>query len=195
VALEIPTDTRERISALVSALKPSLPGVRWLSPDSYHLTLRFLGPSSPEALAALEAPLGAAAAATPAFAVRVGGLGVFPSPRAARVLWLGLSPPPGLHDLQKACESAAVSAGYAPEARPWRSHLTLGRWREPARLPPVGVVGSGGLPPVGVVGIGGGVALPYEELGETRLFRLVLFRSDLKPAGAVHTPLREWLLS
>ena len=169
VALEIPADTRERIAALVSALKPSLPGVRWLASDTYHLTLRFLGPSAPEVLAALEAPLRAAAAACPATTVRVGGLGVFPAPRAARVLWLGLSLPPSLLDLQAACERAAVAAGYPPEGRPFRAHLTLGRWREPQRFVPI----------------------PHEELGEALVDRLVLFRSDLKPARAVHTPLLE----
>jgi RNA 2',3'-cyclic 3'-phosphodiesterase len=166
-ALEIPVDMRERIAALVTSLKPGLPDVRWLAPDTYHLTLRFLGPSSPEALAALEAPLRAAAAAAAPMTVRVGGLGVFPAPRAARVLWLDLSLPPSLLDLQAACESGAVAAGYPPEARPFRAHLTLGRWREPRRFVP----------------------LPHEELGETRVDRLVLFRSDLKPAGAVHTPI------
>lgn len=167
IALELPDTLRERITALVSSLKPTLPDVRWLAPDTYHLTLRFLGPSSPEALAALEPPLRAAAAACPAMTVRVGGLGVFPAPRAARVLWLALSLPPSLLDLQAACERAAVAAGYPPEGRPFRAHLTLGRWREPRRF----------VPP------------PDQELGEARVERLVLFRSDLKPAGAEHTPL------
>jgi RNA 2',3'-cyclic 3'-phosphodiesterase len=172
VALEIPMDMRERIAALVSSLKPSLPDVRWLAPDTFHLTLRFLGPSSTEALAALEAPLRAAAAASAPMTVRVRGLGVFPAPRAARVLWLGLSLPPSLLDLQAACERSAVAVGYPPEGRPFRAHLTLGRWREPRPFVP----------------------LPHEELGEARVDRLVLFRSDLKPAGAVHTPLLELAL-
>jgi 2'-5' RNA ligase len=80
--------------------------------------------------------------------------------------------PPCVIDLQRACESAAVAAGYPKEERAWRSHLTLGRWGAPERF----------------------VAIPHEEPGEVRLERLVLFRSDLKPQGAVHTPLLEFPL-
>jgi RNA 2',3'-cyclic 3'-phosphodiesterase len=169
VALEIPLVMRERIGALVESLKPELPGLRWLSSDTYHLTLRFLGPSSPEALAALAVTLRAAAAACPGARARVAGLGVFPSARAARVLWLGVALPPPLVALQAACEAAARGAGYPAETRPWRSHLTLGRWRDPWRYVP----------------------LPLADAGEVRLDRLVLFQSELRPGGAAHTPLLE----
>ena len=172
IALELPDALRERIAALASSLKPNLPDVRWLAPETYHLTLRFLGPSSPEALAALEAPLRAAAAACPPMTLRVGDLGVFPAPRAARVLWLGLSLPPPLLELQAACERAAVAAGYPPEGRPFRAHLTLGRFSEPRRF----------VPPA------------QPELGEAPVDRLILFRSDLKPQGAEHTPLLSFSL-
>jgi RNA 2',3'-cyclic 3'-phosphodiesterase len=169
VALEIPLAMRERIGVLAQAWKLALPGLRWLAPDTYHLTLRFLGPSSPEALDVLGALLRPAAASCPGANARVGGLGVFPSSRAARVLWLGVSLPPPLVALQAACEAAAQRAGYAPEARPWRSHLTLARWRDPRRCGP----------------------LPVADVGEVRLDRLVLFQSELRPGGAVHTPLLE----
>jgi 2'-5' RNA ligase len=83
------------------------------------------------------------------------------------VLWLGLDLPDPMRSLQAACERAARSAGFDAEARAYRPHLTLGRWRDRVPRP----------------------TLPQVEPFTTRIERLVVFRSDLKPTGAVHTPL------
>jgi 2'-5' RNA ligase len=88
------------------------------------------------------------------------------------VLWLAVEPGPQVLRLQAACESAARSAGFAAEARPFRPHLTLGRWRSRVRRP----------------------ELPALDLGEASLERLVLFASELDPAGARHTELAAWPL-
>jgi len=83
VALEIPAATRLRIAALADSLRPRLPSIRWLAPETIHLTLRFLGDCTPEVLERLEPRLAAAAEVAPAADVRVAGLGLFPE-RGAR---------------------------------------------------------------------------------------------------------------
>lgn len=167
VALDIDDEALTRIADLIAALRPRNPGLRLVGAAGIHLTLRFLGPSRPEAIELMRPALALAAARCPAGAARIAGLGLFPERGAPRVLWLGLDLPPETRELQAACEAAAVAAGYSREARPFRPHLTLGRWRERAPRPT--------LPPV--------------ELGVARLDRLVLYRSELRPAGAVYTPL------
>jgi 2'-5' RNA ligase len=82
-------------------------------------------------------------------------------------LWLALEVPPPVLGLQRACERAARAAGFEREERPFRAHLTLGRWRNRASRP----------------------ELPPADLGMTRLDTLVLFQSDLRPDGAVYTAL------
>lgn len=167
VALELPDSLREGVAAVVRDLKKSLKEVRWVREDGVHATLRFLGWTRAETLAALEAPLRAAAAQCPPLDVAVGGLGMFPDRGSPRVLWLGMDlPAPGLA-LQAACERAAVAAGFAREERAFHPHLTLGRWRDRARRP----------------------TLPDVRLGSGRVDRLVLFRSQLAAAGSVYTPL------
>jgi 2'-5' RNA ligase len=104
--------------------------------------------------------------------VRISGLGVFPGSGRARVLWVGIAPSDGVVELQRACEAAAVGAGFDPERRPFQCHLTLGRWREPEHRP----------------------VLPPLDLGHTRFDRLVLFQSQLHPKGAVYTPLASFQL-
>ena len=106
-----------------------------MRPEGIHLTLRFLGDTSPTQVETLRPRLAAAAALCPPAEARVAGLGTFPERGSPRVLWLGLEVPPPLLDLQRACERAARAAGFEREERPFRAHLTLGRWRERAARP------------------------------------------------------------
>ena len=172
VAIELDAPLREAIGDLQARLRPRLGGIRLVRPEGIHLTLRFLGDTSPAQLETLRPPLAAAAALCPAAEARVAGLGTFPERGRPRVLWLELEVPLSVLDLQRACERAARTAGFEREPRPFRAHLTLGRWRERAPRP--------GLPPA--------------DLGATRLDTLVLFRSDLGPGGAVYTPLARFRL-
>lgn len=168
VALPFADTDLARLAALVESLRPAFPGLHWTRPEGLHVTLRFLGASSPEALERLGTILRRGAAGAPPSSVRASGLGLFPDRGKARVLWLGLDWPRQLTDLQEACELAAQAVGFPAELRRFVPHVTLGRWREPARRPE--------LPPV--------------ELGEMRVDRLVLFRSDQRRGGAVYTPLQ-----
>jgi 2'-5' RNA ligase len=167
VALPFPDALRKGVGETIRRLTPALHGVRFVRDEGVHVTLRFLGWTRADTLAGLEAPLRAAAAQCPPLGVNVRGLGVFPERGAPRVLWLGLEMPAAAAALQAACEKAAGASGFEPETRAFHPHLTLGRWRDRARRP----------------------ALPDVDLGSVRLGELVLYRSDLGPAGSVYTPL------
>jgi 2'-5' RNA ligase len=172
VALELPPAFRESLAELQTRLRPRLEGVRLVRPEGVHLTLRFLGQAAPDGLRKLGPALASAAAACPASSARVRGAGTFPGQGSPRVLWLGIELPEPVLVLQRACERAACAAGFEPEPRQFRAHLTLGRWRERARVP----------------------QLPEVDLGEVRLDTLVLFRSELHPDGAVYSPLARFPL-
>jgi 2'-5' RNA ligase len=167
VALELPLALRAALAKTASGLRASVPNIRFTDPQHVHLTLRFLGWTTRERLGALEARLAALASATPPIAARVSGLGLFPPSGRARVLWLGVSLPAEGLRLQAGCEGAAVASGFPPERRDFKPHLTLGRWRDPAPRP----------------------KLPPADLGPVVLDRLVLFRSELRAAGASYSPL------
>jgi 2'-5' RNA ligase len=171
VALDLDEPMRQKLRALILGLQEGgLKGVSWVRPEGMHLTMRFLGHSALLALDAMRPTLQEAASRCPPLDTRVAGLDVFPERGRARVLFIGIAAPPSLLALQEECEAAAVAAGFAGEPRPFRPHLTLGRWRE------------GGARP----------ALPRADLGPASLRSLVLYRSDPGPGGARYTPLRRF---
>ena len=172
VALELDERLRDALGALQQRLRPTLGAIRPVRPEGIHLTLRFLGQVRPEQVTALAQRLSAAARACPPLEALVKGVSMFPDRGSPRVLWVGVELPPAAKELQRACERAARDVGFEPEPRPFRAHLTLGRWRDRAARP----------------------VLPASELGPTRLESLVLFRSETAQGGAVYTPLARFAL-
>ncbi|HJS58700.1 MAG TPA: RNA 2',3'-cyclic phosphodiesterase [Vicinamibacteria bacterium] len=167
VALDLDQAARERLEGAIEVLKPQLAGMKWVRPNAIHLTLRFLGPSTPDALECLKPRLASAAFACSAADARLTGFGLFPERGAPRVLWVGLEFAAPLLKLQADTEAASVGCGFAPEPRRFAPHLTLGRWREHGPRP----------------------ALPDVGMGVAHLDRLVLYRSELRRGGAIYTPL------
>src|SRR5262249_30777268 len=158
---------KDAIARLCESLRPRVPGLRFVRSEGFHFTLRFLGRTTRAQIDGLERRLRAAAAACPPGEARIAGLGLFPERGRPRVLWLGVELPAPVLALQAACEAAAVAEGFEPETRRVRSPLTPRRWREAAPRP----------------------TLPDVDLGTLALHDLVLFRSQLRPSGAVYTEL------
>ena len=170
----VPLDARARAAAYhaVHALRgaPRGDSVRWAREETLHVTLRFLGNLAPARIPELVRRIRAETARVEPFRLRPGHVAPFPDARRPRVVALVLEPEAPLAALAAAVERGAVAAGFAPESRRFRAHCTLGR----ARL-------RGGIPDVTVP-----VTLPDFTLDVTEA---VLFRSDLEPSGARHTPL------
>jgi len=100
---------------------------RFVRPEGLHVTLRFLGAIESDAVPAIFCAVAASVLPLAAFPVRLGALHAFPSPRRPRVLALGLEPETKLAELAAAVERGVVAAGFAPELRPFRAHVTLAR--------------------------------------------------------------------
>jgi RNA 2',3'-cyclic 3'-phosphodiesterase len=166
VAADVPEPQRRAVNDAVAAVRRESWGGRWSSPESQHVTLKFLGWTPEDRIEAVAQAAAAVAAGRRPAPVRIDGLGAFPSLRRARVLWAGVADPSGLlTGLAEDLDSTFEALGYGVEKRPFRPHLTLARWRSPVRLE--------GLPP-----------RPWGELEpfEVRGFRL--YRSRLHPHGA-----------
>jgi 2'-5' RNA ligase len=116
--------TRE-LSALVARLRAKAElgdGLRWTEPDSWHITLQFLGNTTPEQYACLMAQLGDVRSAPPL--VELGKLGCF---HPASVLFVDVAVTPGLAALAERVVAATGRCGFAAEMRPFHPHITLAR--------------------------------------------------------------------
>ncbi|MFH1091300.1 MAG: RNA 2',3'-cyclic phosphodiesterase [Pseudomonadota bacterium] len=165
---------RDEIRRLQDQLRRTSADVKWVRPESVHLTLKFLGYVDEAQIEPLAQASAGAAEAHPQLALRLDGMGVFPSRSRPRVVWLGLAGDvERLSALQKDIESAAADFGFEPENRAFTPHLTLGRVRS-GRGRAEMTAALEGLEP-----------RPLEFRAE----EVILFRSDLKPTGAVYTPL------
>ncbi len=136
VAVDISSELRAACQALLAEVR-ELPGqVRWVRPESLHITLKFLGNIPAEQIPAIEQALSAAVNQLPVFTLQSNTLGGFPSLERPRVIWLGISGDglATLQTLQQQVEQALVPLGFEPESRPFTPHLTLGRVKAPFNL-------------------------------------------------------------
>jgi 2'-5' RNA ligase len=176
IAVEIPLPIRQAIFNQTESLRAALGSiVRWVPIENMHLTLNFLGDVSPANVDMFSHMLTTEAKACAPFEMQIGELGSFPTPRRARVIWIGIQAPAALTSLQRGLESAAARLGYEAETRPFSPHLTIGRVKQQ--------VGPSEQQKVRA-------ALEKTQvgaLGTANVTAVHLFKSDLKPSGAEYT--------
>ena len=175
IAAELPDEVRTALGRVQADLAAAGVRARWVRPEGIHLTLKFLGQIPPEAAARAAEGMAAAVAGQTGVDLAMGRLGVFPGPRRPRVVWAGLEGDiAALEGLHRRVERALGARGFPPEGRPFRAHLTLGRFGESGAPGPVAAALAAAAVP---------------NAGAFAIRELVLFKSDLRPEGAVYTPL------
>jgi 2'-5' RNA ligase len=177
LALEIPAEVQDALARYITPLQKVLPktSVRWVPAHNLHLTLKFLGDVSPASLEQLADSLKTEVAACEPFSMSVGGLGAFPNPRRARIIWIGLTAPPALATLIRCVEMVSARLGYPPEERPFSPHLTIGRVTQN--------VSTTDLQQIRAALEG----TPIGTIGTVHVEALQIFKSDLRPTGSVYT--------
>ena len=129
IAVTLDSKVIEKIAHATTQLRAEIIGVRWVAPANFHLTLKFLGGIDEAMVEPIEARLRDQLSLFPRFSINAKGLGVFPSPKRPRVLWVGLTGD-RLIALASRVESALQQFGFTPETRKFTPHLTIGRWRQ-----------------------------------------------------------------
>ena len=105
-------------------------GLRVVTPDNLHITLKFIGSATKPALPDIVSAMQRALANCYAFTLQIRGAGSFQS-----ALWLGVEPKPALSALVTALNESMAALGFAPETKPFRPHLTLARLTHPPAIP------------------------------------------------------------
>lgn len=175
VAVETSEEVRSALETVQASLRRQRVRARWVRSAGMHLTLKFLGEIPADQVPRATDALRRAADGQAGFSLTVAGIGVFPDLRRPRVVWAGLSGGIApLAALQIRVEEALAAVGFPREARPFRAHLTIGRCSEPAAPEAMAEAVR---------------TLSGRCFGEFEVREIVLFQSELKPEGAVHTAL------
>jgi 2'-5' RNA ligase len=140
VAITPPPVALDELEAAVAPLHALQPELRWSSPQSWHVTLAFLGEVDEKVAGRLATRLERAAGRHPGVDLLTAGGGAFPTVPRARVLWTGIrGDQKVLREIADSVAAGARRAGAPPpdEGRKFRPHITLARSKEPVNVRPM----------------------------------------------------------
>ena len=179
IAADIPPSIQKSIQLQINNLRKIIgdTSVRWVPVHNIHLTLKFLGDVSQTDVKKLTDILLTEGDSHSAFDIDINGPGSFPSSKRARVLLVRIQAPAELDALQRGIESACTGVGFRPETRPFSPHLTIGRVRRGVTSPDRMKIHKA-LNEVKI-----------DSPGTARVDSVHLYKSELKPTGAVYTKL------
>jgi RNA 2',3'-cyclic 3'-phosphodiesterase len=189
IAVPMPPAAIDLVDRAVAELSKSDLPVRWVAPDTAHLTLHFLGDTAAERAELLRMALAQVVARHRTIALKTGGLGVFPDERHPRVIWLGLSgQSERLIALHRDLGDALRALDLPVEERILRPHITLGRVRDnPSSGFPVALKRRLDDPALRTLVARSAVEVPVTEVQ--------LVRSFLGRSGARHEPIARYPLA
>ena len=169
-ALEVPGDIAAYLRGVIDKLAKRTEGVRWVSDEGIHITVKFLGEVDESMAPVMHEALIPTGGRFAPIAARLGALDAFPSKRSARVIVVKLKEGVGQSQAVFAeMEERLAGLGIERDKRGFVPHITLGRRRVPKAF-------LDGDPP------------PIEDKAFL-IEHLVLYSSKLTPGGAVYAPI------
>ena len=177
IAIELPEGLKIELADLETQLKKNSPPViKWVDPNSIHITLKFLGEISTDSIEELMLAIEESARGIQPFQLEVRELGAFPGLDRTQILWVGIKGAmEKIAELQKRIEANTAQLGFSRENRPFTPHLTLGRVRDGARpneLQRIGKLLS---------------EINFSTLHHVDVQAIDLMKSRLTPTGAIYT--------
>jgi 2'-5' RNA ligase len=177
IAFELPAAVISLLDNLQQGLKSLRLNARWVRPQNIHLTLKFLGNIDPGDIGIIGGAMADAVGDCAPLTLSVGGLGFFPGIKRPRVVWVGLGGEiTALQNLQRNLDDRLAGVGFAKEKKSFTGHLTLGRFKGASNRETIRQIMS-----------------DYSDVAgaDFTANRIILFKSDLQPSGAVYTRLKQ----
>jgi 2'-5' RNA ligase len=176
IAVDLPTEIREALGAIQRDLRHLTNTVRWVAADSIHITLKFIGEIPDKRIDDIATAL--TGLTWKPFTVTVRSVGFFPGTRSPRIFWAGMEAPT-MQGLAEQLDARLERSGFDKEKRAFRPHITLARAKNTR-----------------IDGAMVSAVTKYEDhqFGSFVVDRVFVFKSTLKPSGAVYEKLREFLL-
>jgi 2'-5' RNA ligase len=174
LAVEVDKSLINKIIEIQEIFKLIDAPVKFVEPENLHFTIKFFGDVNEEKIEEIKDIITKKVVNFSPFEILINGIGVFPSLRYIRVLWLGAENFDSFSKLQMELDSEFIKIGFEKE-RNYVPHLTIGRLK-----------GSGNKDEL---------VRKIEELnnidvGKTTIDRLILKKSELTPEGPIYTDLK-----
>jgi RNA 2',3'-cyclic 3'-phosphodiesterase len=187
VALDIDPEIRRNIGEFRNQMRSVAPDVRWVGPETFHVTLQFLGET--QKFDSLRSALQQVRGTAVPLAFR--GTGFFPNPKSPRVFWIGIESDDNLQLLSDAISTSLKPLGFERDAGPYKPHLTLARAGSgrprPARSEPSAP---------GLLAVRAKIeSLAPLDFGTMTAREFCLYESNLTPRGAQYTKLARYPLA
>lgn len=179
LCVKLPQSHIDSLASWIDDEKRALPesGMRWVAPETIHITLKFCGEIPQEMVWAVaelfdkELPRGR-------FELSVSGIGGFPKLSSPRVIWTGISGDTNkLSALAIAADKLAARRGVERERKKFSPHITLGRRSDTSPLPIETLRQLERHE----------ISLPSWTVREA-----IFMRSELTPKGPIYTPLKTY---
>ena len=164
IAAELPGEITDALAETSALLRAHVRG-RYVAPDSFHVTLAFLGDVEGARVERAISAIDKGCRDATAFAVELGDLGSF-GRRSKATLWQGFRDPGALPAIAESVRDELSACGFAFDEKPFRAHITLMRAAD---------LTSG--------------ALPSPSIAKGEIDSITLFKSDLSGARPVYEPL------
>ncbi len=181
IAIEISDAQKGILDRVEACLERAEADVKWVRPESIHMTLKFLGEITERQKEDIAAELDKIAKSFEPFDLTLKEVGAFPGMEHPRVIWVGIekgSDQPAV--LARQVETEMSKLGFAKEERVFSAHLTIGRVRSPRNVNKL----RDKMPAAVSV---------ISTSGETvhKVTSVVLFQSTLTPQGSTYSKLHE----
>ena len=181
IGVPSPLEVKSSLNTLQQAFQESPPGIRWVSPNQMHITVKFFGEITQQEQQRMTPHLKRLVQGQDSFSASIEAVGGFPSLDLPRVLWVGLgqgaSP---VTVLAQAVEEESRSLGFKPEERVFHPHVTLARIESPQVSRSIGESAK---------------SVQWAAPAAWQVTRLMLYRSTLSADGPRYEVLEEFPLS
>ena len=189
VGIDLDPEVRAKIARFLEGVRGFAPDVRWVRPESLHVTLKFIGEQRAELVDAIRESL--RKLDSKPMEIRFAGYGFFPTPKSPRVFWIGIQAGVELGGLAAHVDNVTSALGIPHEERAFSPHLTLARggsgapgWRKGDRDNSDFAVLQKRLADMSEI-----------DFGSMSAREFCLYQSQLSPGGSKYTKLEKFPLN
>ena len=177
IAIEIPLLIKNKIADFQRILMQEDTKVKWVKLESMHITLKFLGEIDKNLIDDLNNEILVSVKNFDPFQININETGVFPNFKKPKIIWLGIKSTNNiLISLATQIDNNINNLGFPKEKRTFKAHITLGRIKDLYNIDTL-----------------------IKKLEQNSNFdggiftvkNIIIMQSELKPTGAVYTPLRK----